>query len=101
MTDETYLTDAPKLFPREFAEVERVAAQCEQLAEAMGKDANTLQAVDLFQSVAVLAKSAQPQEPVTEAAGMSVKCPKCGNEFAVKQPAPQAKESEEPPKTEA
>lgn len=99
MTDDTFITDAPKLFPREFAEVERVADQCVQLGEALGKDPNTLQAVELFQSVSVLAKATQEAGPVTEAAGMSVKCPKCGNEFAVKQP--QAKESEEPPKTEA
>jgi len=89
MTDESFLTEAVKLYPKEFAEVKRVAEQCEQLAEVMGKDAITLQAIDLFRSVAVVAEVAQPAqgtETVAEA-GMMVKCPGCGKEFAVKQPA--------------
>jgi hypothetical protein len=86
MSEETFLTDGPKLYPNEFAEVQRVAVQCEKLAEALGRDPLTLQAVDLFQSVALMAKVAQPApqpEPVEEA-GLMVKCPKCGEEFAVK-----------------
>jgi hypothetical protein len=99
MSDDAYLTDVPKLYPREFAEVQRIADQCVALAEAMDKDPNTLQAVELFQSVANLAKIAQPQEQaeqVEEAAGMQVKCPKCGNEFAVKAPAPGKAEEKKP-----
>jgi len=95
MTDDAYLTDGPKLYPREFAEVQRIADQCVLLGEALDKDPNTLQAVDLFQSVAAMAKVAQsapePEaEPVAEAAGMMVKCPECGKEFAVKPPADKA-----------
>jgi hypothetical protein len=98
MTDDTFLIDGAKLYPHEFAEVQRIADQCVALAEAFGKDPDTLQAVDLFQSVAALARVAQPAleptpepvvEPVAEA-GLMVKCPKCGEEFAVKQPAEKA-----------
>ena len=92
MTDDTFLTDGAKLYPHEFAEVQRVGDQCVALAEALGKDPNTLQAIDLFQSVAAMARVAQPApepEPViepVEEAGLMVKCPKCGEEFAVKAP---------------
>lgn len=98
MSNDAYLQDAPKLYPNEFAEVQRVANQCAVLAEALEKDPLTLQAVDLFQSVALMAKSAQstpepapaaaPEPEAVNEAAMSVKCPKCGNEFAVKEPAP-------------
>jgi hypothetical protein len=90
MTESDYFTDAPKLYPREFAELQRIADQCVALGEALDKDPITLQAVDLFQSVAAMARVAQstpePEptaEPVAEA-GMMVKCPKCGEEFAAK-----------------
>jgi hypothetical protein len=89
---EIYDEDGAKLYPREFAEVKRIADQCVSLAEALDKDPNTLQAIDLFQSVAAMARLAQstPEpEPVAEA-GLMVKCPKCGEEFAVKPPAEKA-----------
>lgn len=105
MSNDVFMDSVRTLYPREFSEVERIADQCAQLSEVLEKDVNSLQAVDLFQSVALMAKGAQPEpvaeveKPIEEAASYMAKCPECGKEFSVKPPAQESEKPEE--KTEA